>query len=60
MTPWIIAIAIASILIKAAHGAQQRAENSMTTEGAQTGVYLMTFLAVAAMAFVLTAVVLAK
>jgi hypothetical protein len=58
-TPWVIAFVIALLLIQAALRAKARANDSFTPEGAQTGVFLMAFFGVAALAFILVTVILA-
>lgn len=60
MAPWIISIAIVFILLRAAYQARDRASNSFTVEGATIGTYLSSGFAVAALAFILVAVLLAK
>lgn len=60
MTPWFIAFVIALILLRAAYRSKDQVGNSSTPEGAQTGVFLMSFFGVAALAFILVSVILAN
>jgi hypothetical protein len=59
MIPWVIAFVIGLMLLKAAYGNKALAQESPTAEGTKLGVLMMTILAIAALAFILFAVVLA-
>lgn len=60
MTPWVIALAIALILLKAAYGGQNKLNESRSPDGAWAGLGLMTLFSVAALVFVMIAVILAN
>lgn len=60
MTPWIISFAIALILLKAAYGNQNKLKESRSPDGAWAGLGLMTVFSIAALVFVLIAVILAS